>query len=85
MEYTIHSHALEAMIERDVSIEILDAVMQHPDQILQQPNGRTVFQSRMENSGKKLRLLRVIVDMKENPPLVITVIPTSQFTKYWRN
>jgi hypothetical protein len=73
------------MLYRKVTLELLDGVMQAPQQVLQQPNGRTIFQSIILEPSFSYHLLRVIVDLIENPSLVITVISTSQVTKYWRN
>jgi len=72
------------MAHREVSLEMLDAVMQNPEQVYEQPNGRTIFQSQMKSKGGNNHLLRIAVDMTENPPLVLTVIPTNKVAKYWR-
>jgi hypothetical protein len=72
------------MIIRKVSFETLDKVIQNPEQTYNQEDGRTVFQGRIPGPKKKPHLLRAIIDMNENPPLVVTVISTSKVLKYWR-
>ena len=84
MTYAIHSHALHSMIVRRVTPEALDEVIQNPEQLYQQDDGRTVFQSRIPGPKQKPHLLMAVVDMNENPPLVVTVISTSKVLKYWK-
>ncbi|HEX5317098.1 MAG TPA: DUF4258 domain-containing protein [Candidatus Kapabacteria bacterium] len=82
MIYTIHRHALESMAVREISPESVEKTIQSPEQTYIQEDGLTVLQSRIPGPRKKPHLLRVIIDMNENPPLV--VISTSKVSKYWR-
>jgi hypothetical protein len=84
MIYSIHPHALKSMIIRKVTLGALDKVIQDAEQTYYQDDGRKVFQSHIPGPKKKPHLLRAIVDMNENPPLVVTVISTSKILKYWR-
>ena len=47
--------------------------------------GRTIYQSRVDNAEGKTYLIRVIVDETLVTALVITVYRTSQVKKYWRS
>lgn len=61
---------------------LVQSVLESPEQVVQE-KGMNVYQSRVEIGGKT-QLLRVIVNDRTNPIIVITVYPTSQINKYWR-
>jgi len=72
------------MVIRHVTPDALDLVIQNPEQTYRQEDGLTVYQSRIPGPKKKPHLLRAILDLNENPPLVVTVMSTSKLRKYWR-
>jgi hypothetical protein len=78
------THALEEMRRRGITQEQVKAVLANPGQILPGRNQRMIYQSKMELGSGKPYLLRVFVDERESPSLVITVYRTSKIQKYWR-
>jgi hypothetical protein len=60
----------------------LDEVMQNPQQILPDRKGREIYQSVIVRDNR-LMLLRAIVAVKADPPVVVSVYTTSQ-DRYWR-
>jgi hypothetical protein len=81
--YSITKHAQEEAQRRNIGIEIVDAVLSTPMQIVDEYNRRKAYQSLVEIDGK-LYLVRVIVE-ETDPITVITVYRTSKIDKYWSN
>ena len=79
--YRLTEHAREAAEQRGIALEIVDAVMHAPDQVLEVHPKRKIYQSRVEIEGR-LYLIRVIVEQSD-PILVITIYRTSKIEKYW--
>ena len=71
------------MERRQIPLEVLEAVLEHPEQIVEEHGGKKVYQSRVELGGR-LYLLRAIVNDKIDPATVVTVYRTSKLAKYWR-
>ncbi|MHB8623475.1 MAG: DUF4258 domain-containing protein [Sulfuricaulis sp.] len=63
---------------------MLEQVLQNPQQILPERDGKKVYQSRAEFNSGKVFLLRAIVNDEAEPTVVITVYRTSKIEKYWR-
>ncbi|TVR20809.1 MAG: DUF4258 domain-containing protein [Anaerolineaceae bacterium] len=80
-KYRLTDHAREEAERRSIPLDVLDSVMNTPDQIVVAHSGRKVYQSRMEIDSK-LYLIRVIVE-EADPLVVITVYRTSNIKKYW--
>lgn len=85
MDFKFSSHALEEMEKRKVPISFVEAVLENPQQTLQQNKEITIYQSQMDFGTGKLYLLRVFINTTIEPAIVITVYRTSQIKKYWRN
>jgi hypothetical protein len=43
-----------------------------------------IFQSRLEFGDGRMYLLRAVVAMEKEPPVVVTVYRTGKIEKYWR-
>lgn len=84
MPFRISSHAIEELTQRDIPTEVLDSVLNQPQQIVPEHDGRVAYQSQLEVTAGKRYLVRAIVDETESPPAVITVYRTSRIAKYWR-
>ncbi|HZT42704.1 MAG TPA: DUF4258 domain-containing protein [Chthonomonadaceae bacterium] len=82
MNYILSDHTQEEMVKRNVTAEEIDAVMQHPQQILPAKKGRKTYQSLLVR-GNKIMMLRLIVDDRTDPAVVVTIYPTTK-AKYWR-
>jgi len=74
------------MAERNISEEDIARTLSHPQNTLPAKKGRTEYQSLLVRDNRILLLillLRVFVDFNVTPPLVVSVIATTQ-GKYWR-
>jgi len=81
MEYSYSAHALEQITRRNLSKNLIQEVLNNPDQIID--NGSLkVFQSIIETDQSSKHLLRVFVNTDEVPALVVTVYRTSKIDKY---
>lgn len=83
MEYKISRHAQTEMERRNISLPQVESVLDSPQQILLEREGRKVYQSKVEFGNGKIFLLRVIVADDVDPKVVITVYRTSKIEKYW--
>lgn len=83
MHFEISDHARSQMRERDIEETLVRAVLDHPDQIVPEYGGRQARQSRLVVQGRTF-LLRVIVDERVQPPLMVIVYRTSRIAKYWK-
>jgi hypothetical protein len=82
VNYVLSPHAQENMLKRKITAEELDAVMQNPQQILDERKGRKIYQSVIVKDNR-LMLLRAVVVVQAHPPVVVSVYETSQ-GRYWR-
>ena len=85
MNFKFSNHALEEMQRRKIPISLVEAVLENPQQTLQQDEEIAIYQSQLDFGIGKLYLLRVFVNIMVNPAVVVTVYRTSQIQKYWRN
>lgn len=85
MEFRISNHAKTELVRRQLSRDLVLQVAEAPEQVVPARNGLECRQSRFPDasSGKEY-LLRVIVNPKITPNLVVTVYKTSKVEKYWR-
>ncbi|MBW4570470.1 MAG: DUF4258 domain-containing protein [Tolypothrix carrinoi HA7290-LM1] len=84
MRYQISRHAQTEMERRGISLSLVESVLDNPQQIVTERDGRKVYQSQVEFGSGKVFLLRVIVADEVDPKVVITVYRTSKIDKYWR-
>ena len=85
MNFRFSNHALEEMEKRKVPISFVETVLENPQQILQQDEEITIYQSQIDFGTGKLYLLRVFINTTLDPAIVVTVYRTSQIKKHWRN
>jgi hypothetical protein len=83
MTFVFSKHVLEELDERNIARELVERVLQSPQQKVPEVENATCYQSRMDMNGKEY-LLRVMVNETITPAKVITVYRTSKVTKYWR-
>lgn len=83
MTIELSAHAQEECQRRNISLALLEQVLQAPQQKLPSYGNRTVYQSQVTLNGN-LYLIRAIVDENTEPNRVITVYRTSKIDKYWR-
>lgn len=84
MRFIISNHALSEMERRGIVREVLEPVLDNPQQVIKERNGRSAYQSKIMFGGGKMFLLRAIVMDEVDPAVVITVYRTSKIEKYWR-
>lgn len=83
--YVIGDHARFEMERRGLSEEVVRAVLNAPDQIIEIRVGRVVMQSRLKMSvPPKTYLIRVFADIDRDPQEVVTAYRTSKVLKCWR-
>jgi hypothetical protein len=83
--YRLTDHVKLEMTRRQISEAEVAGVLSSPEQIESVSLGRKVYQSRVD-WGRISRpyLLRVVLDIDREPPVVVTVYRTSKVNKYWR-
>jgi hypothetical protein len=74
-------HAVMESRRRGIACELVEQVMRDPQQVVTLGLGREVRQS-IEEAGA---LVRVIVDVENEPVVIVTVYRTSKVEKYWRS
>ena len=82
MPFQFSRHALDEMRLRRIPSAVVDDVLQHPEQVVLQTDGKKAYQSRVSFGGRPF-LVRVIVAEDVDPPLVVTVYRTTKINKYW--
>lgn len=83
MDYVFSQHALEQMKDRAIPKETVENILTKPDQITTHED-LTVFQ-RLEKEDKTIFLIRVFVNMRNKPNVVVTVYRTSKIDKYYES
>jgi hypothetical protein len=85
MNFRLSTHAEWEMTRRGIRRELVDAVMDQPEQRLVDESraGRWIYQSRLAFEDGKIYLVRVVVDEDEEPPAIVTAYRTSKIEKYW--
>ena len=84
MSFYISRHAEEELERRSIPREFLDSVLQNPQQIVEDRDGKKAYQSLFVFENGKTYLVRAIVADNTNPVIVLTVYRTSQVARYWR-
>ncbi len=83
MNFKLSGHAEKELERRKIPRAYIDVVLNSPQQIVPEKEGRNAYQSKLDFGGK-VYLVRAIV--KENEPaMVVTVYRTSKIDKYWRS
>jgi hypothetical protein len=84
MSFYISRHAEEELERREIPRKFLDLILQNPQQIVEDRNGKKVYQSQFVFENGKTYLVRAIVADNTKPVIVLTVYRTSQIARYWR-
>jgi hypothetical protein len=84
LKYRFSRHAREEMERRSIPAEIVESVLQEPQQVIEHPGGKKIYQSIVEFQEGKTFLVRVFVAEEGDIPVVVTVYRTSKVQKYWR-
>lgn len=81
MSFDLSAHAREQMKLRGIEEDIVWQILTAPGQVIV-AGDKTVYQSVVNETGKQY-LVRVIVNNKKAPNLVITAYKTSKIRKYY--
>jgi hypothetical protein len=84
MRYRLSSHAQEEIGCRKIPQGWVESVLEKPDQIVPERGALKAYQSKRDIGGKMF-LVRVIVDERVDPAVVVTVYRTTKIEKYWMN
>jgi len=84
MRFRISRHAREELVSRRIPADLLQAVLDRPEQVVEEHGGVRAYQSKFEFERGKMFLVRAIVAEEADPPVVVTVYRTTKITKYWR-
>jgi hypothetical protein len=84
MEFQISQHAELQLQDRQIPRAFLEAVLESPQQIVNEGNDKQIYQSCIEFENGKVYLVRAIVGFSTAIPTVITVYRTTQIKRYWR-
>ena len=84
MNFELSIHVYERLAERDIPLQVLETVLESPEQVLVQEDGTKVYQSRFVAGNNKTYLLRAFINDSVKPARVKTIYITSKIKKYWR-
>jgi len=84
MNFRLTNHVKEEMVRRAITMPLLEQVLTTPQQIVTEKENLKAYQSIVSFDDNKSFLLRVIVDDRITPIVVITVYRTSKIGKCWR-
>jgi hypothetical protein len=84
MKFKITLHAEAEMNRRGIPRMLVEAVLDKPQQIVEEYGNKKAYQSKIDFGKGIIYLLRVIVDDTVTPKSVVTVYRTSKIEKYWR-
>jgi hypothetical protein len=83
MTFQFSKHVLKELEKRRIPQQLVESVLDAPEQKAPEVDDITCYQSRVESSGKTY-VLRVMVNETVSPAMVVTVYRTSKVAKYWR-
>jgi hypothetical protein len=79
----ISAHAFQAMRRRGIRLPELRRALAEPDERVAVRPGRVICQILLQESDRR-SLLRVVVDVDQAPPRVLTAYRTSRVARYRR-
>jgi hypothetical protein len=83
VEFAFSEHAKNEIERRSIPRSVVDSVLEQPQQIVSEREGKSAYQSRVEFGGHMF-LVRVIVAHDLDPPVVVTVYRTTRIGRYWK-
>lgn len=81
MKFVFSNHALEQMHLRHITKSIVEKALVNPLEIIES-DGKKIFHSIVLMENKKY-LIRIFVNHKKTPNVIITVYKTSKISKYY--
>jgi hypothetical protein len=83
MRFTLTDHAKLEMDRRGIPASVVEHVLNDPEQVVMQDEELNVYQSVVDLDGR-MWLIRVVVNDKVDPAVVVTVYRTARIRSYWR-
>ncbi len=83
MNFELSTHVYERLQERNIPVQVLELVLEAPEQLLTQEDGTKVYQSKVTLNNNETYLLRAFVNTTVEPARVKSVYVTSKINKYW--
>jgi hypothetical protein len=83
MKFTFSRHAQQEIDRRAIPMDLVQSVLASPQQIIEQPDGKKIYQSQVDFGGGKIFLIRAVVSEFAEYRLVVTVYRTKKISKYW--
>ena len=84
LKFLVSRHAQQEILRRQIPRELLESLLENPQQRVPQPGGMQILQSRLEFEDGRMYLLRAVVAIDKEPPVVVTAYRTTKIEKYWR-
>jgi hypothetical protein len=84
LDFRLSRHARKEIERREIPLDLVESVLNNPQQIVNEREGRKAYQSQIDFGSGRVFLLRVIVVDDVEPAVVITAYRTSRIDKYWR-
>lgn len=84
MRQRLSLHAEEEVVRRQIPLAWVESVLEAPEQRVRQDDDTDILQSRFRAESGRMYLVRAVVAMDKEPPVVVTIYRTSKIEKYWR-
>ena len=84
MKFKISRHAKEEMRRRAIPVDLVNKVLENPQQVVPGQGSKKVYQSKLDFGKGRIFLLRVVIAEIKDQAIVVTVYKTSKIDKYWR-
>ena len=84
MKYELSEHVKEELSLRQIPRELLESVLENPQQIVSERGNRKAYQSQLDFGGGRMFLLRALVDDSVEPAVIVTVYRTKRIKRYWK-
>jgi len=84
MRPRLSRHAIDEAQHRGIPLELLEEILDSPEQLVQLNAVTSVYQSRVTDNAGRTYLNRATVSTEIAPGVVVTVYRTSKIDKYWR-
>ena len=81
MNFSLSHHAEQKIIQRDISLKILQEILNNPEKIVEE-DGLKVYQGTFVAINNKNYLLRIYINDFVEPQKIVTVYVTSKLRKY---
>jgi hypothetical protein len=81
VNFILSPHAEEKIIQRQISLKILQDILNNPEQILEE-DGLKVYQGTFVTINNKTYLLRIYINDLVEPQKIVTLYVTSKLRKY---